>query len=162
MSFNDIFVPPRRVATASTRWIPTGRRPTPLSTTTSATPPIITHGVGSRRASPGPRRMATGSPTAWRSQSPDHSHLPFPPYLPSCPSRATPPPSLNKALAQGRAPCSGPRAAGLPPHRCCPPSPTVSTALSTGPPAVWAQPVRHLPRDSPLSFDPRLSFRSQQ
>ncbi|KAF3846276.1 hypothetical protein F7725_003354 [Dissostichus mawsoni] len=76
---------------------------------------------------------------------------PLPPLLP----RAPPPHSPS---ARARALCSGLRVAGLPPPPCCPPTPPASTTPSTGPPAAWAVPLRHLPRASPLLFDTQLSL----
>lgn len=136
------------------RWIRAGRRPTPLSTTISATPPTTTPGGGSRRVSLVHRRMATPSPSLWWNRS--HGSTPHPcPLCPLSPHRV---PHPHSPSARARALCSGQREAGLPPPPCCPLNPPASTAPSTGPPAAWAVPLRHLPRASPLLFDGQLSF----
>lgn len=146
-----------RVATANMRWIRADRRPTPLSTTTSAIPPTTTLGGGSRRASLVHRHMATPNPSPWWNRSHGSTHHPCP-LCPLCPLSSPRVPHLHSPSARARALCSGLREAGLPPPPCCPPNPRASTAPSTGPPAAWAVPLRHLPRASPLSFDTQLSF----
>lgn len=143
-----------RAATANTRWIRAGRRPTLLSTTTSAIPPTTTPGGGSRRASLVHQHTATPSPSPLWNRSHGSTHHP----CPLCPLSSLRVPHPHSPSARARAPCSGLREAGLPRPPCCPPNPRASTAPSTGPPAAWAVPLRHLPRASPLSFDTQLSF----
>lgn len=140
-----------RAATASTSWIQTGRRPTPSSTTTSVTPPTIIPGAANRRASLGLQRMATPNPTRWRNRSPAPTRLRCHRYHLCYPT--TIPPRSPRA----RAPCSGPRGAGLPPRHCCPLKTTASTPC-TGLLAAWAPQPRSQPQDSPRLFDTRLSF----
>ncbi|XP_069381286.1 protein sidekick-2 isoform X3 [Paralichthys olivaceus] len=144
-------------ATASMRWIRADRRRTPLSTTTSVTPPTTTRGGGSRRASLVHRRTATLSPSPWWNRSRGSTPRPCPLCL-LCPLSSPRAPHPRSHSARARALCSGQREAGLPPPPCCPPSPPASTAPCTGPPAVWAVPLRHLPQASPLLFDTQLSF----
>ncbi|KAM6904505.1 protein sidekick-2-like isoform 2-T2 [Xenentodon cancila] len=144
-------------ATASMKWIRAARRHTPLSTTTSATPPTITPGGGSRRASLVRLRTATPSPSPWWSRSPDSTRRrsPLCHLCPLSSPRARHPRSLS---ARPRALCSGLKEAGLPPRPCSLPSPLASMAPCTGPPAAWAAPLRPLPQASPLLFDTQLSF----
>lgn len=109
---SPILRPPRE-ATASTRPTRPTRRPTLLSTTTSATPRTTTRGGGSRKGSHGPRRTATRRAT------------------PASRTTALGP----TAAAPRRAASSGPRPVG-PQRPRTPQTPRVSRAPSTAPPAA--------------------------
>ncbi|XP_047428886.1 protein sidekick-2 isoform X1 [Mugil cephalus] len=143
------------VATANMRWIRAGRRPTPLSTTTSVIPPTTTPGGDSRRASLVHRRTATPSPSLWWNKSHVSTHRPC--HL--CPLSSLRMPHPHSPRVRARALCSGLREAGLPHPPFCPPNPPASTTPSTAPPAAWAVPLRHLPQASPLLFDTQLSLK---
>lgn len=125
-----------RAVTASTRWTPTDRRPTPLSTTTSATPLTTTPGAASRKAYPERRPTATPSPSrATRITVPHHRCLL---YLRCHLSSVHPAPSRSRPRDNPRVKeaCLDPKVAGLPPLLSRAPTLPASTAPSTGPPAA--------------------------
>lgn len=136
------------------RWIQPIRKHTHSSTTTSATRPITTPGVGSRRGSHGHLRTAMDRQKARLNKN--HA-LTLPlclRCLHCCPTAL----HLHRPWAKAR--CSGPKVAGLPLHPCCPLRSTTNMA-STGLPAAWAPPPRPQLQASHLLFDMRLWLCSQ-
>lgn len=147
-----------RAATANTRWTPTGRRPIPLSTTTSVTLPTTTPGAGSRRGSPERRPTTTPSlsPESPNTAPLRHLCLLFPrsPHS-SVPLRPKASPRLAAFLDR--------REAGLPLHPSRAPTHPVSTAHFTGPQAVWPQaPGPPSPASPPLFDRIKISVQETQ
>lgn len=143
-----------RAVIANARWIQPTRKHTHSSTTTLVIQPTTTHGVGSRRASQGHLRMATGKQKVRPNLSHDPTLLLCLHCLLCCPIAR----HLHNPWARAR--CSGLKVAGLPLRLCCPLRSTANTA-STGLPAAWAPPPRHQLQASPPLFDMRLWFHSQ-